>query len=198
VTIDGKDQMRRRGRFLWTNLARGKGGFSGEGMWQGEHDGYRPAGIIHRRSVECTMNNVWVVVDDVFGKGSHAARLHWLAPDYPWKCTAAESDSKLRKILTDSMPEWQDGSSAGFQFQSPAGGMTLGIWSSRPACWNIYRAGELIYGEAEQGGPVPPEIRGWRSPDYANKIPALSLAGTVAGELPIRFLSCWAPISRKK
>ncbi len=48
----------------------------------------------------------------------------------------------------------------------------------------LARAGELLYGE----GRVPP-VRGWYSPTYGVKIPALSLALTVECPPPVRFVT---------
>ncbi len=197
VTVDGIDQMRRGGRFLWTDLAQATGEFSGEGVWQGTHDGYRGLGIIHRRVVEPAKDGSWIVIDDLLGEGRHAARLHWLIPDYPliW---IAPKDSKFQNILSKRIADWKDGSGAGLILRTAAGDISLRVWSSRKASWSLCRAGELLRGEEERRGPVPREIRGWRSLYYANKIPALSLAGTADGVLPIRFVSVWAPLSRRK
>jgi hypothetical protein len=197
VTVDGRDQMQRHGRFLWTNLARGKGKFSGETLWQGTHDGYRGRGVIHCRMVEQMADGGWTIVDDILGGEPHTARLHWLIPDYPWKRIAVEKDFAFHGILSEKMPGWNNGSGAGLRIRTPAGEIALRMWSLRTASWNLYRAGALASGEAERDGLPPAEVRGWRSLYYADKIPALSLAGTSDGALTIRFITIWTPIGRR-
>ena len=49
---------------------------------------------------------------------------------------------------------------------------------------SIFRAGELVYGKSE----VSP-IRGWYSPTYAHKEPALSLAVEVTASENVRFIT---------
>ena len=196
VTVDGKDQMPHSGRFLWTGLAQAEGEFSRDGRWQGTHDGYRGRGIIHRRLVERTEDDEWIVIDDLLGSGSHAVRLHWLIPDCPWEWIAPDGDSGLRKILSEKMTGWKDGSGAGLRLRTAAGDFLLRLWAGRTAEWSLYRAGKLLHGGEERGGPIPNTIRGWRSLRYASKVPALSIAGIAAGELPIRFISIWTPHAR--
>ncbi|MGB7540345.1 MAG: alginate lyase family protein [Anaerolineales bacterium] len=198
MTVDGQDQMRRSGRFLWTDLAQAVVGMPNVSAWCGSHDGYRRLGIIHNRLVERMDEDTWIVTDDLIGRESHAARLHWLIPDYPWEWNNPEKDPALEKMLSEKMTGWKDGSGGGLILRMPAGGISLRIWSNRPAKWNLYRAGKKIHGEEAAGKTVPPEIRGWRSLRYASKSPALSLAGTAVGELPIRFISIWRPLPRGK
>jgi hypothetical protein len=196
VTVDGRDPMRRRGRFLWTDTVRGEGAFTGENRWQGTHDGYRGMGVVHRRTVEPTKNGGWIVTDEILGEGPHRARLHWLIPDYPWKWIAAETKPEFRKILSQKTSGGKDGFCAGLRIRTPAGEFLVGIRTSQNVSWSLYRAGVLACGEAEEDGPVPQEIRGWRSLYYADKTPALSLAGTVDGVLPVRFITVWIPLGR--
>jgi hypothetical protein len=196
VTVDGRDQMRRRGRFLWTDLAQAVVGVTRIGAWCGTHDGYRRLGIIHRRLVECAEEDVWIVTDDLLGRGKHAARLHWLMPDYPWEWNASEKDPALEKLLSERMTGWKDGSGGGVILHTPAGGVSLRVWSNFPADWDLCRAGERVRGEDTADRTVPDEIRGWRSLRYASKTHALSFAGNARGELPIRFISIWTPLAR--
>jgi hypothetical protein len=191
VTVDGLDQMKRSGRFGWATLSQARGEFIEKGKWQGSHDGYRALGITHRRIVERIDSDVLVINDELIGKGTHTARLHFLMPDFPWEPLAQETDPTPENMLMERLPGWKDGSGGGWMFHSPAGEFTLRIWSNRDVLWNMYRAGERVFGLAEEKGPVPAEIRGWRSLRYANKLPALSLAGTAAGVLPICFISIW-------
>jgi hypothetical protein len=198
VTIDGLDQMKQSGRFGWATLAQAQGECLGKAKWQGTHDGYRALGITHRRTFERMDEDIWVVTDDLIGKGSHTARLHWLIPDYPWESIAVEANARLQSILAERQMRRQDDFRGGWTFQSKVGDVTLQIWSNRNTEWTIYRAGERLIGPAEEKGPVPAEIRGWRSLRYASKLPTLSLAGIATGELPIRFISIWTPLPKGK
>jgi hypothetical protein len=198
ITIDGQDQMQRSGRFLWTNAAQGVVGMPDVKAWCGSHDGYRRLGVIHNRLVERAEEDIWIVTDDLLGAGPHSARLHWLLPDYLWEWGGAEEVPVLEKLLAEKTKGWKDGSVAGLILRTSAGGISLRIWSSRPAMWNLYRMGKKVHGADAPGRTVPPEIRGWRSLRYASKAPALSLAGIAAGELPIRFISVWTPLPRGK
>jgi asparagine synthase (glutamine-hydrolysing) len=193
LTVDGLDQMTRSGRFGWASLAQARGEFLGKMKWQGSHDGYRAHGVTHRRTVERMDEDVWIVTDDLTGRGTHTVRLHWLIPDYPWEWDALEEDPALQNLPSEKMTGWKDGSGKGLTLRTPVGNMRLALGSSESVSWSVYRAGERVSGTEEQTGPVPVEIRGWRSLWYASKVPALSVAGVVASELPIRFISIWFP-----
>jgi asparagine synthase (glutamine-hydrolysing) len=91
VVVDSRDQMLHRRRFkvlYWTRALLGR--FEDSGHWAvawGEHYGYRrhPGGCRHRRSVLFVKDDLWVVLDQVFGTGTHHARLHWLAGEFPFE-----------------------------------------------------------------------------------------------------------------
>ena len=198
VTIDGLDQMERAGQFGWATLAQGRGEFLGNAKWQGTHDGYRALGVTHRRTVEFLSGEIWIITDEISGSGRHSARLHWLIPDYPWEALAPEADPALEKMMRERLSGWEQKTSVGRKVRALAGDFSLRILSDRETLWNIYRAGEMVFGSREEKSPIPTEIRGWRSLRYASKLPALSIAGTAAGKLPIRFISIWSPLSRRK
>jgi hypothetical protein len=193
VTIDGLDQMQRSGRFGWATLAQAQGELFGNAKWQGSHDGYRTLGITHRRTVEHMDEDIWVVTDDLIGRGTHTVRLHWLIPDYPWEWNDLGKDPAQEELISEKMMGWKDGSGVGLILRTPAGGISLRVWSSRPALWNLCRAGEKIHGEDAQDRTIPDAISGWRSLRYASKIPALALAGWTQGISPVRFISVWIP-----
>ncbi|MCR4403014.1 MAG: heparinase II/III family protein [Firmicutes bacterium] len=102
VTVDDRDQMRKGGRFLWSNWARGRAlQFSTIGLTQlfiGEHAGYSP--VIHRR-FSAQKDDAFLVVDDLFGDDSeHEFTLHWLVGDVelelnPTGAVATIEDTKL-------------------------------------------------------------------------------------------------------
>ena len=70
VTVDGLDQMRPFGRFLWADWTRSRvlgaeAGSGGAVHFSGEHEGYERLGVVHRRSVQAR-DDEWLVVDDMF------------------------------------------------------------------------------------------------------------------------------------
>src|SRR6185437_12374532 len=86
VTVNGRDQMRRAGRFLWLDWAQAFGECQVDcngayASFSGEHDGYKRLGITHRRTVRWLRHTGWVIIDDLLGPGTHDLRLHWLTPD---------------------------------------------------------------------------------------------------------------------
>jgi asparagine synthase (glutamine-hydrolysing) len=90
VQIDGRDQMPhvRQFKTLYRTQARLLR-FEDTPEWaicEGEHYGYlREDKCIHRRAVLFLKEaELWVVLDTISGEGSHRARLHWLAGDYPY------------------------------------------------------------------------------------------------------------------
>jgi hypothetical protein len=198
VTVDGLDQMERAGRFLWTRAARGSVGTPDIGAWSGSHDGYRGVGVIHNRLVERVEEDIWIITDDLTGKGMHSIRLHWLLPDYPWEWRGLPEDPAQEEFILGKRTGWKDGSGGLWKLDTPVGPLALRLLSSRPAIWNIHRAGEKIFGEDAPGDTIPSVIRGWRSLRYASKAPALSFAGIATGELPVRFVSIWSPLPKGK
>jgi asparagine synthase (glutamine-hydrolysing) len=91
VMVDDRDQMLHRRRFkvlYWTRALLVR--FEDRGPWaaaSGEHYGYgrHPGGCRHRRSVLFVKDDLWVVIDQVLGTGTHRARLHWLAGEFPFE-----------------------------------------------------------------------------------------------------------------
>lgn len=181
VTVDGCDQMRRAGRFLYLDWAQGylftEGGAAGDASsLSAEHDGYRSLGLRHRRTVRCLDNGVWEVDDFLLALSKQAAIiertgvLHWLLPDGAW---SVEPDS---------------GCGVTFSLDSPNGPMLLELSGSAAGAsqpggsLQLARAGEIVYG----GGQVSPTW-GWVSPTYAVKRPALALRWSLRGRPDIRF-----------
>ncbi|MBU4352965.1 MAG: hypothetical protein KJ939_07860, partial [Nanoarchaeota archaeon] len=96
--------------------------------------------------------------------------LHWLLPDWEWEIE--NRDSRVEISL-----------------KSPLGVIMLALQTDTPlstlhSLISLARCGELIYGE----GPVLP-IRGWASPTYGVKIPALSFAVEVTSAETVKFTS---------
>jgi hypothetical protein len=99
IVVDGHDQMLHRRRFkmlYWTHAL--QLGFQDAGPWVlacGEHYGYRrhPGRCRHQRSVLFVKDDLWVVVDQIDGTGSHRVRLHWLAGEF-----SSESDEARGRL----------------------------------------------------------------------------------------------------
>ena len=171
IAVDGRDQMRRAGRFLWVDWAQASGRSFSSGKQQfpdcfeGEHDGYRRLGVRHHRSVQWLSGAGWVIVDDLFGAGEHNARLHWLAADLPF-----------------------DVSYSPFQvtFASEVGKIRWHVFASIPGSAATIRAGETSNREV---AGVDTELLGWESPTYGELRPAVSLVYRTRGQMPMRFVT---------
>lgn len=176
LTVDGADQMRRAGKFLYLDWAQAEiteRQPAPDGRWQritARHDGYRKYGLTHQRTVTAFEDGRWVVEDQVLGSGAaaHTYRLHYLIADGDWQI---EAHAGWRLCV-----------------RLPEGGPTLWLAIQLPgqtgAEISLVRAGELLYGREE----VSP-IRGWVSPTYGLKHPALSLAVQVSAPPPVRFVT---------
>lgn len=171
VTVNGRDQMTRAGRFLYLDWAQAAILECSPTRLVAEHDGYRNLGVIHRRMVETT-DTGWKVRDELLQvensglRNTHyAIRLHWLLPDWKW-----EFEKNTLRL------------------QSPLGRIELSMTNdpSPIASYSLSRAGETLLGAI----PSHP-TRGWYSPTYGVKIPALSLAVEAEGQLPLAFVSEW-------
>ncbi len=187
VTVNDLDQMTYGGRFLWLDWAQAAQSTHEEapdGSWvrrSAEHDGYRRLGVFHKRTLTGYREGRWLVEDALIahkqrsdpGKGEFSARLHWLMPDWPWALKTV--DQKIELVL-----------------ESLHGEVMLSILSRRDdhrvenIDFCLVRAGEILSGK----GPADP-VRGWYSPTYGYKYPALSLSYTVKGPLPINLESEW-------
>lgn len=166
ITVNGQDQMIDAGRFLWLdwNQAEAASPPTSTRLIV-EHNGYKKSGIIHQREVEITTQYTWIITDDI--TSSHEkhtkVRLHWLLPDWDWRL----EDTTLH-------------------LKSPHGQIILEVKSACLLSPSIARAGELLNGE----GPIE-SYRGWVSPTYNLKIPALSFAITTQAVPPITLVSRW-------
>lgn len=87
VMVSDKEQMVKGPHFMWLSLPRARfiGSFVKDGVefWQGEHYAYSdlPSHITCRRNVCRADDNLWIVVDDILGKGQEKASLYWNLPD---------------------------------------------------------------------------------------------------------------------
>jgi heparinase II/III-like protein len=173
VTIDHLDQMRRAGRFLWVDWAQASGrSYSSQGQdcadrFEGEHDGYKRFGVMHRRMVQWLGGAGWVIVDDMLGAGEHDARLHWLVPDLPYKV----SDSFFQ-----------------IAFASGQSRIRWNIFADSTGDGAIIRAGVRVAGSSSVS-VEDAHLLGWEAPTYGDLQPAISLVSETRSRLPVRFVT---------
>jgi hypothetical protein len=180
VTVNGRDQFTRAGRFLyldWFSAYRRANLESDPSILQsvrGRHWGYWRQGVRHDRTVTAFADGRWQVRDDLlplrlpWDKRPLVYRLHWLLPDWPWQAELCGPVFEIR-------------------LESPLGQvlLTLGAHPHMPqASLSLVRAGATVYGS----GPQEP-TRGWTSPTYALKVPALSLALEARSTNDVQFIS---------
>ncbi|CAG1000921.1 Heparin-sulfate lyase [Anaerolineales bacterium] len=174
VTVDGRDQMTRAGRFLvldWAN-AHTKNLIETDenilGRVRAYHRGY--GSIKHERTVTVYRDERWLVEDKLTSsrRHLHTYRLHWFLPDWEYQLEETESGVRLR---LKSPHGWTE-----FSIQS-----TLNV---KRSTFSIVHAGELIHGQCDV---LPYE--GWVSRHYGQKSPALSLALEVMSEYNVTFTS---------
>jgi len=175
VTMDGRDQFTRAGRFLyldWFDAFRTVEIVSEPDVIQRVRGRYRARGFRHTRTTTAYTDDRWLVEDKILRltlrRKPFKARLHWLLPDWQWKIE--DEVSKIKMSLV-----------------SPYGRIILNVEtdSTLPTLnplFSLVRAGKLIHGSAEQD-----PTRGWVSPTYGVKIPALSLAVVVSSQAEVSF-----------
>lgn len=195
LSINGQEQMRRAGRFLYLDWAQAEllayEQDSGE-TWErmtARHDGYRRLGLVHQRVLTAHRAGRWVIEDRVEslassrgllpvlsqGRGQKSLAqaapiicLHWLLPDWEWHLQAG-NEGLLLYLRSPSGP-------VGLRIDLPEGAHTRRH--------TLARAGALLAGNGKVEA-----TRGWIAPTYGNKIPALSLAVEVEANPPVRLIS---------
>jgi len=171
VTIDGQDQMRRAGRFLWVDWAQASGkSFTERGVrtpnrFEGEHDGYRQIGVKHQREVHLVKSAGWVVLDDILGEGEHQVAVQWLVPD---GAIGVLDEQALRASVQIGKR------TVGFLVTCVQGGTA-----------SVIRKGQPVTGS----GSPERDLLGWESPTYGERRPAVSLLFSVRAKLPVRLLT---------
>lgn len=191
LTINGQEQMTWAGRFLWLDRAqarvteRSDASDGSRVQATAVHDGYRRLGLSHQRTVILFRKGRVFVLDLVHplpgrsqlaaGKNSRVSiEWHWLFPDWEWSLDES-SETRIAMILESpqgpiqirvQLPEEEHG--------------TARTAVSSPLSARLVRAGRLVWGE---GQPEP--TRGWTSPTYGEKIPALSLVIASEGIPPL-------------
>ncbi len=177
VSVDGQEQMTRAGRFLyldWANASSKRHFESGADFIQrasAQTDAYDLRfDIEHTRTVTVYSEECWQVEDDLKNTFAqpHTFRLHWLLPNWEWKIVHRDERIEMR-------------------LKSPHGWISLNITfqpSKLQPSSSLVCAGEYIHGF----GSADP-VRGWVSPTYAQKAPALSLAIEVESSEDVKFIS---------
>ncbi len=167
VTVDEREQMDRRGRYLWLPWPHGdtavrlRAQHGTLAYWEGGHDGYTrlPAPVHHRRGVLHLGDEQWLVIDHLTSTASHRYRLHWLFAAWPYTWQADAAHLMLRTSAGD------------YHVRVCAGGADAAV--------SLVRAAE-------------DSPRGWYSPRYWVREPALSLAYAVEAS-SVRLMSCLGP-----
>jgi len=177
MTVNGRDQMTRAGRFLyldWVNAYRQDSISADEHILQRVsacHYGYRRLGVRHERVITVYADERWQVEDEMLIlrrlRKPLMFRLQWLLSDWEWKIEIQEPVFEIR-------------------LKSPLGWVTLRVtpFSTLDSRISLVRAGKLIYGE----GSVSP-VMGWVSPTYGVRIPVLSFAVEAASVETVKFTS---------
>ena len=187
IVVDGQEQMRRVGRFLYLDWARTQV-ISSELAQDGrlkklsaQHNGYVQSGVIHQRTLSALEDGGWLVEDHLLeGQNAqdqevvqHTLTLNWLLPDWPW----------WLESRADGVDLYLDASQGRIQLSLV---VETGRQPNAPLQVQVVRAGELLEGE----GSVSPTW-GWNSPRYGDKIPALAVRCSVKSQLPVIFTSRW-------
>jgi len=174
VTVNGREQMTRVGKFLYLDWALA-GFIADERTVESQRltarmHGYKSLGITHDRKVTAGPGDQWLIEDELAAKKAdqriRTFRLHWLLPDWEWRLN-------------------QEGVKTALSIKSPQGWITLDATTSlENAKVTLARAGECLTGERF----VLPQA-GWISPTYGRKEPALSFAVEVTGTGTVSFKS---------
>jgi asparagine synthase (glutamine-hydrolysing) len=98
----------------------------------------------------------WLVTDDITGSGEHEIELHWLIADSEWNFAKNTLEVGKCRVQVE-------------------GSSTQSI--------RLIRGGERIAGA---GSSSVDRYRGWYSPTYRVKIPAISMVSTIRAALPVR------------
>ena len=168
ISIDGEDQMARGPRFMWFDWTAAEVLLfesSRRGIlerFEGEHRGYEHLNspVIHRRAVVRAGDDIWIVVDDLSGEGSHTIEGQWLLEPFP--CVLDEKHGRLRVGPSKTNNDAE---------------ISL-YWN----VWNVDNVSVDVSCGDESAAP-----RGWRSRYYGVREPALSLKLAGQGSMPGRI-----------
>ncbi len=164
LSIDHQEQMTRAGKFLWLDWAQATVDQVSSARVSAIHFGYRRLGVLHRRTLENSGVQGWLITDELLPTRTPSPQitvsLQWLFPDWGWSLTSNR--------LT---------------LQSPWGPMnvTFETDSEDEVIFHVYRAGQAML-EHE-----PDPILGWVSPTYGLKLPALSINLCLNTQVPLQI-----------
>lgn len=168
VTVDGENQSRILGPFLWGRRARGRAVRWAShplfDFFEGTHDGYARRGVVHRRRVVFARRGYWIVLDDLEGSGRHHISAMFQF-DHP--CSAVGHGAS--------------GGALEHRFEA-LGGRAVVLRSWLPEGMGA----EIVEGRAD-----PPV--GWVSSGFGEKHPAPALVAHGTVELPARAVFVAAP-----
>ncbi len=155
VEIDRAEPTEFVSRFLMLPWLKGKmkhyhSGGDGPAWMVGERYDYDRKSwmVMHRRCAICLTDNLWLIVDDLFGAGDHQATLRWHLTDWPWALDA-EAGRAIAK--------------------TPHGDVSIAVSSN---------SAETISHNLINGGDKSGEVMGLVSPYYNAKLttPTLEVA----------------------
>jgi hypothetical protein len=186
VSMDGRDQMTRAGKFLWEDWAQARvvrddlAGDTFPRRISAAQDGYRKLGVLHTRIVELHGPDEWLISDrlDPVGKqvGEHSFRLQWLLPDAEPFINGVGGDGWYWQMQDNILTISSKLGIVHIEVKTAPGDIKPGM--------HIYRMGELLAG-TEAARPT----WGWYSPTYGVKEPAISLAVTLTARPPAVFVT---------
>lgn len=163
ITLDGCDHFSRVSKFLYLDRKDAIKVNAPAGSIAARHYAYAKFGIRHTRTVSAENPNHWQIHDELLNlRGTpHTIRLHWLLPDWNYQVETTNEKIEIR-------------------LSSPLGPIALKI--------SILHSTFSIQPSLVRAGETDP-LRGWYSPTYAHKLPALSLAVEVQSAEDLTLLS---------
>jgi hypothetical protein len=170
LRVDGVEHMLHAGRFLWLGWSRAQvtcrwRSPDGElSFIQAEHTGFQPKRMRHQRAILACGQDTWLIADQVRGMGEHLIQINWLLADGVW--TLAGNALEL---------------------QTPSGPITITTKGPLEGP-ELYRAGEILAGK---GDGEDAQLKGWWSPSYAQRKPALQVRYEARSALPARMSTLW-------
>jgi hypothetical protein len=199
VTVNHADQMPRASRFLhldWraasvqTEIETLREPFHGEKLgeviWHVHRGYFSRFGILHKRAIGFDeQENTFAVRDRLqtakIDRRENLFTLQWLLPDWKWQFERQGSQVLFRiaspdgeiKLKVHAVEHFTSGKEIAFPQQRPC---AMDV--------TIVRAGEIVFGT---GAAAP--ARGWFSPTYAVKTPALSFAFEVSSKKDLEFVT---------
>jgi hypothetical protein len=173
LSINGRDQMQRAGKFLWLDRVNATRLASPDlNTVSASIDWHTHPPLRHTRRLTFLPGSGFSVIDELVPLNALTrpiqAELQWLLPDWnfvPWKDGIALSQQGLEVSLK-------------IEALSPNG-------TSPTLELSLIRAGKSLLGDIES------PIRGWVSPTYGCKLPALSLAVKAPLQTSLTFITTW-------